>query len=87
MITLCVLFYLVPAAIAVFRAHRNAMAILVLNFLLGWTFLGWLIALVWAFTSHTDAEKKKMSGLAIFSLCLGYLILFIVGGFWYHATH
>ena len=42
--------YFIPAIIAVLKGHRNALAIAVLNLLLGWTFLGWVIALVWAFT-------------------------------------
>jgi hypothetical protein len=29
-------------------SKRNASAIIALNLLLGWTFLGWVIALVWA---------------------------------------
>lgn len=42
--------YLLPGAIAVLRGHHNAFAILLLNVLLGWTFVGWAVALVWAFT-------------------------------------
>ena len=44
------LFYLLPGVIAVLRGHHNAFAILLLNVLLGWTFVGWAVALVWAFT-------------------------------------
>lgn len=29
---------------------RNSGAILTLNLLLGWTFIGWVVALVWAMT-------------------------------------
>lgn len=29
---------------------RNAAAIITLNVLLGWTFIGWVVALVWAMT-------------------------------------
>ena len=29
---------------------RNATAILILNLFLGWTFIGWVVALVWATT-------------------------------------
>lgn len=42
--------YMVPGLIAVLRKHHNRAAIVVLNFLLGWTFLGWVAALVWACT-------------------------------------
>jgi len=47
------LFYFLPALVAAKRGHRNATSIFVLNLLLGWTLLGWVIALVWAF-SHQD---------------------------------
>jgi DNA-directed RNA polymerase subunit RPC12/RpoP len=40
--------YFLPTYIAVKRHHKNALAILALNLLLGWTFLGWVISLVWA---------------------------------------
>ena len=41
--------YLAPAAIAWFRFHSHAAAIAALNVFLGWTLLGWVVALVWAF--------------------------------------
>jgi len=40
--------YFLPAIIAFARSKRDAMSILVLNFFLGWTAIGWVIALVWA---------------------------------------
>lgn len=43
--------YFIPAIIAGFRHHRNTLAITVLTLMFGWTFLGWVIALVWAFTN------------------------------------
>lgn len=51
-----VIVYLVPALVAGHRKHPNAMAITVLNILLGWTFLGWAGALVWACTAIKPAE-------------------------------
>lgn len=48
---LIVLFlYLVPAANAYDRKHRNWPAILMLNILLGWTAIGWVVALIWSYT-------------------------------------
>jgi hypothetical protein len=44
------LFYFVPSGVAAFREHHNFGAILLLNILLGWTFIGWVVALVWACT-------------------------------------
>lgn len=40
--------YFLPAIIAFARSKRDAVSILVLNLLLGWTAIGWVIALVWA---------------------------------------
>ncbi len=40
--------YFLPAIIAIARHHKNALAIFLLNFFLGGTFIGWVIALVWA---------------------------------------
>jgi hypothetical protein len=43
--------YFLPTLIAGFRQHHNAAAIFALNLLLGWTFLGWVVALVWSLTA------------------------------------
>lgn len=42
--------YFLPTIIAFNRGTRNGGAIFALNLLLGWTFIGWGIALVWALT-------------------------------------
>jgi Superinfection immunity protein len=42
--------YFLPSIVAYSRANHNVGAIFVLNLLLGWTFVGWVVALVWAFT-------------------------------------
>ena len=44
-------FYFVPAIIAFKRRKKDRIAIGVLNLLLGWTFVGWVISLVWALKS------------------------------------
>ena len=41
--------YFIPTIIAFSYNRKNKVAIFVLNFLLGWTFFGWVGALVWAF--------------------------------------
>jgi hypothetical protein len=53
LMTLIVLIalYLIPAWVAFGRHHHDRVAILVLNLLLGWSVLGWIIALVWALTA------------------------------------
>jgi hypothetical protein len=45
--------YFLPTIIAVARRKRNGWAIFALNFLLGWSFIGWVAALVWAVMSDT----------------------------------
>jgi hypothetical protein len=45
--------YFLPSIIALARGKRDATAIAVLNLFLGWTLIGWVMSLVWAFT--TDA--------------------------------
>ena len=62
-IGLCI--YFLPAAIG--WNKRNSSAILALNFFLGWTLIGWVIALVWALSkdstpiiiSNQKRKKKK----------------------------
>jgi hypothetical protein len=44
--------YMLPWAIAATRGKSNAMSIGLLNFLLGWTVIGWIVALVMACGSH-----------------------------------
>jgi T4 superinfection immunity protein len=40
--------YFLPSILALARNKRDTVSILVLNFLLGWTAIGWVVALVWA---------------------------------------
>jgi hypothetical protein len=40
--------YFLPAIIGFARSKRDAVSILLLNIFLGWTAIGWVIALVWA---------------------------------------
>lgn len=47
------LIYFVPAIVAYSKKKSNAGSILVLNLFLGWTFIGWVIALVWATANDT----------------------------------
>ncbi len=41
------LVYMVPTIIAAVNGHKNVSAIAALNILLGWTFIGWVGALIW----------------------------------------
>ena len=44
--------YWLPSGVALARGHQNSWAIVALNLFLGWTVLGWILALVWSLTAH-----------------------------------
>jgi hypothetical protein len=44
-------FYFLPSIVAFARRHHNGLAIFILNLFLGWSVLGWIIALVWSCTA------------------------------------
>lgn len=48
--------YLLPSVIAFSRHHFNRAPIFVLNLLLGWTVLGWIAAMFWAFGKQRPGE-------------------------------
>ncbi|SIO50059.1 Superinfection immunity protein [Bradyrhizobium erythrophlei] len=43
-------FYLLPTYVGWRREHHALLAIFITNLFLGWTFLGWVAALIWACT-------------------------------------
>jgi hypothetical protein len=43
-----IFLYFFPTIVAISRKKKNQEAIFIINFVLGWTFIGWIIALVWA---------------------------------------
>lgn len=51
------LVYFLPTIIASRRSHPNGNGIALLNIFLGWTFIGWLVALIWS----VSAIQKKDS--------------------------
>lgn len=53
---LFILFYFLPAIVAGNSKHPQKDAITVLNLFLGWTLLGWVIALIWA-CSKKDTQQ------------------------------
>jgi Superinfection immunity protein len=83
------MFYFLPSFVAMARGHQNGTAILVLNLLLGWSFVGWVVALVWAFTqvrltgdgftSGKIPEPKRV--LMIVSCVVVLSLLIIIGAF------
>ena len=51
--------YFLPAFLA--RNKPNFTAIFVLNLLAGWTFIGWIVALVWALSGQTQGQAGAPS--------------------------
>ena len=43
--------WFLPVVVSVLRGHHNTFSIFLLTLLLGWTFVGWVVALVWSFTA------------------------------------
>ncbi|MBU3606743.1 superinfection immunity protein [Polynucleobacter sp. MWH-Creno-3A4] len=48
LISVLSLFYFLPFAIAFNKKRANTGAIFALNLFLGWSLIGWVLALVWA---------------------------------------
>lgn len=42
------ILYFLPSIIALARSKRDTLAIFLLNLFLGWSVIGWIVALVWA---------------------------------------
>jgi hypothetical protein len=54
-----VALYFLPTIIAERRKKVNHMAIFLVNFLLGWTVIGWIVALVWAVTVDNPLQVVR----------------------------
>lgn len=50
---LAVSVYFMPAALASHRKCKATAGIAVVNVFLGWTFIGWVVALAWAASGET----------------------------------
>ena len=59
MLILATLIYFLPTVIALARGHLSTLAIFLLNLFLGWTLIGWLIALIWSCTGFTAANYYR----------------------------
>lgn len=68
-----ILLYFVPAIISGARRCEAHNGILVVNLFLGWTFIGWVVALAWAasgkqrITARQLTEEEKRLGVILLS--------------------
>ncbi len=56
-VIVAILIYFLPFFIAQKRKHHNWRAIGLLNLFLGWTFVGWVIALVWSVANPAPTKR------------------------------
>lgn len=56
LLSIVTVFYLLPTSVAIARSRTNTASITVLNIFLGWTLIGWVVALSWSVA--TDRKEK-----------------------------
>ena len=56
---LLITIYMFPAYFANSRGHRNSDSIATFNLFLGWTFIGWIAALIWAQNDFDTSRQKE----------------------------
>lgn len=56
LLSIVAFFYFLPSFFAMWGEHHNSRAIFLLNLLLGWTLLGWIIALIWSTTKKPNTK-------------------------------
>jgi hypothetical protein len=54
-----IMVYFIPTIGAMGARKRNTSAIFLLNLFAGWTFLGWIVALVWAATKDPEVRRRR----------------------------
>jgi hypothetical protein len=59
LLLLLVGLYFLPSFVAYTRKHQNAGAILIVNIFLGWTFIGWVVAVVWSMTQVDQRDRSN----------------------------
>lgn len=62
---LAAVIYISPTLVAMARGHRNRLAILVLNILLGWTVVGWVLLLIW---SLAEGDRPRVGKTDVVTL-------------------
>jgi hypothetical protein len=50
--------YFLPSIVALARSKRDLLAIFLLNLFLGWTVIGWVVALVWSVKSEPTVVAR-----------------------------
>ncbi len=51
--------YFLPLIIAAARKHNQILPITLITIFLGWTFLGWLVAIIWSFSPDVQSPSDN----------------------------
>jgi hypothetical protein len=51
---IAIVIYFLPSFVAMVRENTQTLAIFILNLTLGWTGLGWIGSLIWAFVKQKN---------------------------------
>lgn len=61
-----IVIYFLPSIIALSRKKNNGAAIILLNFFLGWTFIGWIVSLIWACLKDNETHTIVVNNTPYF---------------------
>jgi hypothetical protein len=50
--------YFIPMGIALLRKHNHTLSITLINFLLGWTIIFWIVPLLWSMSSNVQETRS-----------------------------
>ena len=66
-----VILYFFPSLVAGGRNTKSSGGVFIINLFLGWTFVGWVVALAWAVAGERDARPLKsfQMGKYIVTVC------------------
>jgi len=57
---LAIITYLLPTIVATQSGSRNAASVAIVNLFLGWTFIGWVVALAMAVGGQTPSAQRHV---------------------------
>lgn len=60
-----IIFYFLPSIIAFKRDHHAKIGILIINTIIGWTIIAWVVTLIWAYSTKRSVidELEKLATL------------------------
>ena len=50
--------YFAPMGIALIRRHNNFVSLTLVNFLLGWTIIFWVVAILWSMSNNVKETRS-----------------------------